>query len=58
MAEILSFSKAKKQKKRADKEKRAEVNRVKFGRTKSEKKLDQASKSKLSKHLDDHKIDD
>lgn len=58
MAEILSLSKARKKKARADKETRATENRVKFGRTKAEKKLTEAKKTKLDKELNAHKRDD
>ena len=55
MAEILSLSKARKAKARAEKEQLAAENRAKFGRTKVEKQLETA-KAKLSeKRLDDAK---
>ncbi|HRW31094.1 MAG TPA: DUF4169 family protein, partial [Emcibacteraceae bacterium] len=58
MAEILSLSKARKKKVRAVKETRASENRVKFGRTKAEKKLTEAKKAKREKDLSAHKRDD
>lgn len=58
MAEIISLSKARKAKARIDKEATAEANRLKFGRTKSEKLKDAAEKASAEKHLDAHKRDD
>ena len=40
MSDIISFSKAKKKNTKAEKEKQASENRLKFGRTKLEKKLE------------------
>ena len=45
MADILSLSKARKAKARAEKEATATENRVKYGRTKAEKAKDVAEKS-------------
>ncbi len=58
MAEIISLSKARKKKKRQDKDKKATENRVKFGQRKADKKLEDARKDRRNKDLDDHKIDD
>jgi hypothetical protein len=55
MADILSLSKARKLKARADKEATAAQNRVKFGRTKAKKAADKAQKSLLEKGIDGHK---
>jgi hypothetical protein len=55
MAEILSLSKARKAKARADKEQVAAENRVKFGRTKAEKQLDKAQSALVEKRLDGNK---
>jgi len=52
MAEIISLSKARKAKTRADKEQVAAENRVKFGRTKSEKQRDAAFKAQDASRLD------
>ncbi|MBL4602450.1 MAG: DUF4169 family protein [Emcibacteraceae bacterium] len=57
MNDILSLSKARKKKTRAEKEKSAEQNRVKFGRTKAEKKLASAKRKKTSDNLSAHKRD-
>lgn len=57
MADILSLSKARKAKRRADTDATATRNRAKFGRTKAEKLADEARQSKASKGLDGHKLD-
>lgn len=58
MAEIINLRQARKQKARADKEARAEQNRVTFGRTKDEKKLTKAEQEMARRRLDAHKRDD
>lgn len=58
MAEILSLSKARKAKQRAGKEAQATENRVKFGRTKAEKQLEQAKTHLADKKIDAHKRDE
>lgn len=58
MAEIFSLSKARKAKERAGKEAQAAENRVKFGRTKAEKQLEQAKAQLADKKIDAHKLDD
>ena len=57
MAEILSLSKARKAKAKADKEALATENRAKFGRTKGEKAVDQARRDLAEKGIDAHKRD-
>lgn len=57
MAEILSLSKARKAKARADKESAAEANRLAFGRTKAEKQQQKAEKTLADKKIDAHKRD-
>lgn len=58
MAEILSLSRARKAKARTEKEATAEANRLKFGRTKSEKLRDASDKAKAERHIDGHKRDE
>ena len=58
MAEIISLSKVRKQKARADKEAQAEQNRALFGRTKGEKLKQQAEKTLAETKIDGHKISD
>lgn len=52
---IVSLSKVRKAKARADKDATAAANRVKFGRTKAEKLADETRKSKADKGIDGHK---
>jgi len=54
---ILSLSKARKAKARAEKDATAAENRVKFGRTKAENAKDAAEKSIAQKLIDAHKRD-
>ncbi len=58
MTQIVNFNKKKKEKTRADDKKRAEHNRVKFGRTKEEKELERLKAEKARKHIDAHKMED
>lgn len=58
MAEIINFKQAKKRLNQSEKEKRAEQNRARFGRTKAEKQLDANEAAKAEKSLDQHKLDD
>jgi hypothetical protein len=55
MPDILSLSKARKSKAKAEKEARAQENRVKFGRTKAERAADKARTSLAEKSIDAHK---
>ena len=52
MAEILSLSKARKAKVRAEKEQTAVENRIRFGRTKAEKDRQAAQQALAEKRLD------
>jgi hypothetical protein len=58
MAEIINLRQARKQKARAEKEARANENRIAFGRTKVEKNLRQAEEDLAKSRLDSHKRDD
>ncbi len=58
MAEIISLSKARKKKERTEKEKRADENRVKFGRRKNDAKMDRRNKKKNDDRIDGHKLED
>ncbi|HEV2563609.1 MAG TPA: DUF4169 family protein [Microvirga sp.] len=58
MAEIINLRQARKQKARAEKEARAEQNRIAFGRTKAERKLTKAEQELAKSRLDSHKRDD
>ncbi|MHA6721659.1 DUF4169 family protein [Sphingomonas sp. RS2018] len=58
MAEIISLSRARKAKARADKAAVADANRAKFGRTKAEKQREAAEAYRLTALLDGAKLDD
>lgn len=58
MADILSFSKARKAKARVVKEQTAAENRVKFGRSKADKEREAALEKIAQKRLDDLKRED
>jgi hypothetical protein len=55
MADILSLSKVRKAKDRAQKDATAARNRAKFGRTKAEKLADESRKALVEKAIDGHK---
>ena len=52
MATVINLNKARKQKARADAEKQAAENRVKFGRTKAQKLLDATEIAEAKRKLD------
>lgn len=58
MAEIINLRQARKQKARAEKEARADANRIAFGRSKAEKNLTKAEQELAKSRLDSHKRDD
>ena len=53
---VIKFGKAKKALARQGKEKKAALNRARFGQTKSNKELKKALTEKLQNKLDEHKI--
>jgi hypothetical protein len=55
VADILSFSKARKTRAKAEKDASAAANRAKFGRTKAEKAADKSRKDLAEKGIDGHK---
>jgi len=58
MAEIVNLKAVKKAKARADKDREAEANRAKFGRTMAERKADDAEKARLDRTLDGARLDE
>ena len=52
MAEIINLNKARKQKARADAEQQAAENRVRYGRTKAQKQLDQLEDELMQRRMD------
>jgi Domain of unknown function (DUF4169) len=57
MADIINLRQARKDKARADKEARAAQNRVKFGRTKEEKRLAEAQERLAERRIEAHRRD-
>ncbi len=55
MTPPINLNKARKAKEKADAEQRAKENRTKFGRTKSEKKLEAAKAEKQAKLTEGHR---
>ncbi|MCF6221777.1 MAG: DUF4169 family protein [Robiginitomaculum sp.] len=55
---VINFKAAKKRAGYAKKEIKAAENRKKFGRRKSDKRLDDFEKTQQSEHIDAHKLDD
>lgn len=58
MADILSLSKARKAKARAEKDATAAQNRARFGRTKADKQREAAEQALTQKRLDEAKRED
>ena len=58
MADIVNLREARKAKARADAEVRAAENRVKFGRTKEEKRKAKAEQALDARRLEGHRRDD
>lgn len=56
MAEIINLRQARKARSRAEAEKTAADNRVKFGRTKAEKTLAKAEKALQNRRIDGQKL--
>jgi len=55
--DVVNLRQFRKQKARSEKEKKAEQNRLSFGRTKSEKSLTTALNEKAERQLDQGKLD-
>ncbi len=57
MGDVVNLKQFKKRAERQQSEKQAEANRARFGRTKSERALDERRASRASDLLDQHRID-
>jgi hypothetical protein len=57
MGDVVNLKRFKKRTEREQSAKQADVNRTRFGRTKSERTLDQQRSSRASDLLDQHRID-
>ncbi len=58
MGDVVNLKRFKKRNEREASAKQAEANRARFGRTKSERALDEARAARASDLLDAHRIDD
>ena len=58
MGDVVNLKRFKKRNEREQSAKQAETNRARFGRTKSERALDEQAKDRTSQLLDQHRIDD
>lgn len=56
-AEIINLRMARKQKQRQDKDKAAEDNRRKYGRSKAEREAARKRREDLESHVDGHRLD-
>ena len=57
MGDVINLKRFKKRAERQQSQKQAETNRARFGRTKSERALDERRASRTSDLLDQHRID-
>jgi Domain of unknown function (DUF4169) len=57
MGNLVNLKRFKKRSEREQAAKRADANRVRFGRTKSERALDEMRANRADKILDQHRID-
>lgn len=57
MVDIINLNKKRKSKIRSEKEKKTSENRIKFGRTKKEKRIDEQSNKNHERYLDGHKLE-
>ncbi len=55
MNNVIGLSKARKKRAQTKRKEQAELNSVKFGRTKAQKKMEEATVSRADKMLDAHK---
>ena len=57
MGDLVNLKRFKKRTERKQAEQQADANRARFGRTKSERVLDQLRTDRANDHLDRHRID-
>ena len=57
MGDLINLKRFKKRSEREQSAQQAETNRARFGRTKSERALDEQTRDRVSRLLDQHKID-
>lgn len=57
MGDVVNLKRFKKRTERQQSEKKAEANRTRFGRTKSERSIDEQRASRANDLLDQHRLD-
>jgi hypothetical protein len=57
MGELVNLKRFKKRGEREQAAKQADTNRARFGRSKSERSLDEMQNNRANDHLDQHRID-
>ena len=57
VAEIVNLKRARKGKARQAREREAEANRLRFGRTKAQKLVDRQARERLARDLEDKKLE-
>lgn len=57
MGEIVNLRRARKDRARADADRKAEANRIAFGRSKAEKSLTQAERDLAERRIEGHRLD-
>jgi hypothetical protein len=58
VTEVVNLKKVRKDKARAEREREAEANRARFGRTKAQKHADEQARQRAGRAVDDRKLDD
>jgi len=57
MGDVINLKRIKKRNERAQSARQADINRTRFGRTKSERALDEQARDRAGRLLDQHRID-
>jgi hypothetical protein len=58
VAEIVNLRRARKDKARRDQEREAETNRLRFGRTKAQKRTDEDARERAERAIEDKKLEE
>jgi hypothetical protein len=58
VAEIVNLKRVRKDKARREQEQAAETNRVRFGRTKAQKRADEDAKARADRTIEDKKLEE
>lgn len=58
MGDIVNLNRFRKSRDRAEREKEAEANRIRFGRTKAEKERDRLDRERLTRAVEGSRLDD